>query len=422
MTATLGDRAIHDRPDPAGSRPGAASSGGYAVVNQPWTGHRLFTEHRLGLCATGVALGYALALTLRLARHNWWLNPDGKACTDFVWIWLSSKFAIWGELARAYDYPVFAAARAAAGFPNCIIEHFDYPPTLLFYSYPIGLLPYSVAFATWTLATLVLYLATIYTILPRRAAVIAALTISPIFFNVLLGHNGFLSAGFFGLALAFMERRPWLSGIFVGLLTYKPQFGILFPFALLAARKWRVLLAAAATGLALAVAAAIAFGSETWPAFVGALVDRASSVGEAPQQALTFALVSIFGVARTTGAGADAAWIVQFAVTACVALAVCALWARPTAYALQAASLAVGSLLASPHVYGYDYCILAVGVAFLVKDGLARGFLLRERGAMLACWAALFLFSTGPPPAIVCTVLLILVIRRARRREAQRAC
>jgi len=38
-----------------------------------------------------------------------------------------------------------------------------------------------------------------------------------------------------------MEGRPWVSGIFLGLLTYKPQLGVLFPLALLASRSWRAL-------------------------------------------------------------------------------------------------------------------------------------------------------------------------------------
>ena len=37
-----------------------------------------------------------------------------------------------------------------------------------------------------------------------------------------------------------MERRPRLSGVLLGLLTFKPQIGILFPFALFVSRKWRV--------------------------------------------------------------------------------------------------------------------------------------------------------------------------------------
>src|SRR6202043_383400 len=101
-----------------------------------------------------------------------------------------------GALARVYDYSLFSAARAAeVGPTDCLLDHFDYPPTLLFFTYPLGLMPYSIAFATWMTATVLLYLAAVYAIMPRAAAVIAALTPFPVFINLLLGHNGFLSAG-----------------------------------------------------------------------------------------------------------------------------------------------------------------------------------------------------------------------------------
>jgi Glycosyltransferase family 87 len=388
------------------SRPTASGRG---------TENRFFAEQRLGLWAGGVALGYFFALALRLIRHEWVTHPETRPCTDFIWIWLSSKFALSGALAHAYDYSQLSTARAVlVGPPNCILEHFDYPPTLLFYTYPLGAMPYPVAFAIWVVATLLLYLAAVYALIPRPAAVIAAMTPFPVFFNVLMGHNGFLSAGLVGLALAFAEPRPRLSGIFLGLLTYKPQLGILFPFALLAARNWRALLSAAAASLVFAASAAVAFGYQTWPAFIHALTDRAWSSSEAPGQAFTLALVSVFGFLRTAGVSAEISWAVQLAVSAIVTVMVCALWARPIPYSLKAASLAIGSLLASPHVHGYDVCILTIGVAFLVKDGLARGFLPRERGVMLGCWAGLFLL-TGPIPAIVGVVLLVLVVRRAVR-------
>lgn len=373
---------------------------------------RLFSERRLLVCGSTAAVSYEVGLAWLLIRHEW-LSRAGKPCNDFNWIWLSSKFALFNSLDRAYHYPAFLNAHANLfGSPYCILEHFDYPPTLLLFTYPLGAMPYPIAFAVWMAATLTLYLAAIYAIIPRPAAVIAALTTYPVVFNVLMGHNGFLTAGLMGLSLVFVERRPRLSGILLGLLTYKPQLGILFPFALLASRNWRVLLTATGSSVMFGVAAAIAFGYRAWPSFIGALTDRASDVGNAPEQAFTSALVSVFAVLRTAGVSAHTSWAMQLAVTAIVAATVCALWAaRSIPHSLKAAVLATGSLLASPHAHGYDACILTIAVAFLVKDGLERGFLPRERGTILGCWAGLFLL-TGPVPAIICVVLLILVVRR----------
>jgi arabinofuranan 3-O-arabinosyltransferase len=122
--------------------------------------------------------------------------------------------------------------------------------------------------------------------------------------------------------------------------------------------------------------------------------------------------VSIFGFLSSLGVSRGIAWTMQLCVSAIVAARVCLLWARPIPYSLKAASLAVGSVIVSPHAIGYDVCILSIGVAFLVKDGLSRGFLRRERAVLLMCWAGLFLLA-GPFPAIICVVLLTLVARRA---------
>jgi hypothetical protein len=374
---------------------------------------RFFTERRIGLCAFGVALGYALALGWQMLRDPLSFAPGGKDCLDFIWIWLSGRIAQSSTPLRVYDHAAFSAARMAlVGPPDCVLGHFDNPPTILFFTYPLGWLPYSLGFATWIAATLFLYLTAVYAIIPRVVAVVVALTPSPVFWNVLLGHNAFLTAGLMGLALALIEKRPVLSGIFLGMLTYKPQFGVLFPLALLASRNWRALVGAIAATMTFAASAAIAFGHQTWPAFIGALADRASSLTQNPQ--LTVHLVSVFGVLRSLGVSADFSWAAQFFVAAIVAATICTLWARPTAHAVRAAAVATGSLLASPHAFGYDTCILVIGVAFLVQDALTRGFLPYERGIILACWAGLFLFAE-PIIALVCITLFILVVRRALR-------
>jgi hypothetical protein len=334
-------------------------------------------------------------------------------CIDFTWIWLSGKFAESSAPVQVYDHSMFSAARMVlVGPPDCVLGHFDNPPTILFFTYPLGLMPYSIAFAVWLLATLVLYLAAVYAIIPRPVALIAALSPYPVVFNVLCGHNGFLSAGLVGLSLVCLERRPWMSGIFLGLLTYKPQLGMLFPFALVALRNWRALLSAAGASIVFSLAAAIAFSYDTWPSFFSALIYRASSLSETPELAFTDALVSVFSSLQTAGVNAGVAWIVQLIITAVIVAIVCILWARPIPYSLKAAALAAGAVIATPHAHGYDVCVLSIAAAFLVKDGLCRGFLPYERTGTLVCWLGLFLL-TGPGPAIICIILLVLVMRRA---------
>src|SRR5258705_8818012 len=63
-----------------------------------------------------------------------------------------------------------------------------------------------------------------------------------------------------------MPMRPVLSGICLGLLSYKPQYGLLFPLVLIAASQWTVFFTAGVVAVAMAFASWLAFGTERWQA------------------------------------------------------------------------------------------------------------------------------------------------------------
>jgi alpha-1,2-mannosyltransferase len=97
---------------------------------------------------------------------------------------------------------------------------------------------------------------------------VLALAFPAVFINLGHGHNGFLTAALIGAALVTLDRRPLLAGVLLGLIAYKPQFGILFPLVLAATARWRTFAAAAATVAALALITTLAFGISVWDAFL----------------------------------------------------------------------------------------------------------------------------------------------------------
>jgi hypothetical protein len=384
---------------------------------------RIFTERRVRFYGTGVAVAYALSLAWRLVHGQWVVLPDGRLrCIDFGWMWLSGRFAVAGNSSQIFDYSTFSAAQMVLfGQNNCpFITPYVYPPTYLFMTYFLGFMPYLIAFAVWVLATVFLYETAVYTIIPRRTAVIAALSPFFVAVNADFGHNGFITAALVDFSLAFLERRPWLSGIFLGLLTYKPHIGVLFPLALLASRNWRALASATVTTVILGVGAAFAFGSEGWASFVHTLLDRQSTLS--PNSAVPLALHSVFGLLRWAGTSGKVSWGGHLTVAAIVALAVWVVWAKPIPFSLKAAVLCIGSVMVPPYILFYDLCILTIAVAFLVRDGLSRGFLSGERTVILICFAALFLVQVPIGP-VVCAALFFLTVRRilAFRRPDQTA-
>lgn len=369
----------------------------------------LFTQRRIWLYGSGSVVAYAIGLGARLFQHRWLFQNDGTlSCIDFTTMWVSGIFAGSSDPAGMYDNSAWSVAwKSLTSLEGCPLAqgHTSYPPLLLFFTYPLGLLPYVAAFAAWTAVTLLLYLVAIYLIVPRAIAILAALSPFPVFFNFFLGQNGFLLAGLMGLSLVFMEHRPQLSGFFLGLLTFKPQIGILFPFALVGSRKWRVVIGAAATSVILIVTSTVLFGYEGWPSFIRALVDRGPSL--APR------LESVYGFLSLAGMSPSIAWALQLAVAAAVTAVVFWVWAKPIPHSLKAAALCSAAPMVTPYVHGHDLCILAISVAFLVQDGLRRGFLPGDRLIMLFAWIVIFLcfrdFSSGWMP---CLAFLALVVRR----------
>ena len=372
---------------------------------------RIFTEPNLKLYGFGVAWAWAL--------FSGWLLLGGRLRSiDFCWIWVSGNLANSSNPALVYDPIAFTAAQITLlGTNECHFLHFSYPPTVLFFTYLFGLLPYVTAFAVWICATIVLYLVAVYAIIPRPAAVILALTPMAVPVNILFGHNGFLTAGLIGLSLVFMERRPWLAGILFGLLTYKPQFGVLFPLALLASRNWRTLCWATASSVVVSAAAAAAFGYQGWPSFIDLLWHRNSTLSP---DGVELELDSIYGLLYWAGISTWLSWTVHLAVAIIVAIAVCAVWAKPIPHSLKAAILCIGALTVTPYVLRYDLCILSIPVAFFVKDGLSRGFLAGERTVIVICIAAFLLWlALLPIGPVIYVVLLFLIARRifAYQRE-----
>jgi arabinofuranan 3-O-arabinosyltransferase len=373
---------------------------------------KVFTERRIQFYGIGVVIAYALSLAWRLAHGQWIFLSDGRPrCVDFGWMWLSGKFAASGNPAQIFDYTTFSSAQFALFGPqNCpFFTPFEYPPTFLFFTYPLGFLPYVVAFAAWVLATLCLYGGAVYAIIPRRTAVIAAMAPFAVAVNVDFAHNGFITAALIGLSLVLLERRPWLSGVFLGLLTYKPHIGVLFPLALLASRNWRALASATLATVIFGIGAMLAFGPEGWSSFFHALVDRQSSLS--PDTGVPLALHSVFGLLRWVETGARVSWGGQLIAAVVLALTIWVVWAKPIPFSLKAAVLCIGSAMVSPYFLFYDLCILSIAVAFLVRDGLSRGFLAGERTVILVCFAALF-FVQVPIGPVVCVALLLLATRR----------
>ena len=201
-----------------------------------------------------------------------WKMKGRPAYHDFTCFWVAGWEALHGGTASLPDQAAFKEVQDNfAGLGHSPYSSLSYPPIFTLILVALAMLPYFAAFLSWEALTLASYVAVLYLIVRRQPAISLALASPFAAWNFLIGQNGFLTASLLGASLLVLERQPVLAGVFIGCLTYKPQFGILLPVALIAARQWRVCVSAAVTAIFLAAASVAAFGVDAWVAFLRTL-------------------------------------------------------------------------------------------------------------------------------------------------------
>jgi hypothetical protein len=362
--------------------------------------------------AFGLTAGYAASLASTFAAHIWILDAKGHPVVDdFVAFWSAGRLALRGTALAAYDPRLEHAAEiATVGHRFAETLGWSYPPLFLFVAAALASIPYVPAFLLWCVTTVALYARVVAAVAGRSAAFLVACGAPWTLLALMPGQNGFLTATLIGLALLHLERRPILGGVFLGLLSYKPQFGILFPLALMVCGNWRAFAAAVVVTLASNGLAAAIFGMETPGAFLHSLTLTT-------QSHLTHAglgwskLQSAYGLARAAGASGAAAWTAQLAATGACALAVFLTWRGPYPYALKAAVLATASVLATPYVFIYDLPVLSIAMAFLFRH---RSFDSAELAMLTLATPSVFAFLWLPfPSAFFASVAVgVIVFKR----------
>jgi alpha-1,2-mannosyltransferase len=392
---------------------------------------RWLTAERIRVYSLILLVLYAVAIVGWIALSGGLVDPNGKPIgTDFSSFYAAGTMVLEGRAADVYDMAAHYARERQIFGEATPYYGWLYPPIFLFAVTPLALMPYPLALAVWQGATFSLYLAVIAAILRRirrdddrvaRLWLLAALAFPAAFINLGHGQNGFLTAGLFGAALVTLQRRPLLAGVLFGLLAYKPQFGLLIPFALLAGGQWRTCLAAGATVTALAGAATLAFGPEIWHAFTASTETSRTLLLE--QGNVGFEkLQSVFAAVRMWGGGISLAYVVQAAASVIALFSVAWIWRSCGDRDLKAALLIVTTLLASPHLLDYDLTTLAPAIAFIIASRWQSGFRDYDISALAIVWfAPLFARAiagaTGVPLGLIAVAMLYVLTMRHVMRD-----
>jgi alpha-1,2-mannosyltransferase len=344
---------------------------------------------------------------------------DKPIGTDFSNVWAAGKLVLDGRPEAPYD-PVLqhAAEREAFGGRPVPFFGWHYPPLFLMVAAALALLPYAWALLAWTVIGLSAYLVTIRAILPRPETVLVALAFPATFVNLGHGQNGFITASLIGGALLLLDRRPLVAGLLIGLLAYKPQFGVMIPLVLLATARWQVIAAATATVLAACAVTFALFGAKVWTAFAHSTEFTRVVVLEAGDTGWE-KIQSMFSAVRMWGGSIELAYAAQAALALAVAASLVWLWRSRAAGDLKAAALACACLLATPYVLDYDLVVLAVAIAFFVRHAFSQGFRDYEISVLAFVWVAPLIArsvagTVGLPLGLMAMLALYgLALRRA---------
>jgi len=336
----------------------------------------------MGVMVVGLEVGYLLHSPLPY-------DPVGYLVgRDFVNTWLGAQLALTGDPGTHFSidaYNALLAERFSGEYP---LHIWSYPPQLLLFTWPWGLMPYMPAYILHCVLGLALYLAVV-TDGQRRADHLVLLILAPaVTVNIWCGQNGFLIAALLVGGLIQLDRRPVLAGVLFGLLSIKPQLGVLLPVMLVLTGRWRTIAAAAVTIAVLFAATTFVFGWKVWSAYVNDAMPTQARVFLKDFEHFMTHMPTAFMGARVAGFSLTIAAWAQAVVSVVTVIAVAWTFWRRREPDLSNALFVTATFLVTPYAFNYDMVAFGWVVIKLMDRADNDAW---DYGLMLAVWALPFL-------------------------------
>lgn len=312
---------------------------------------------------------------------------------DFINYWSGAKLASQGRVFEIFDQDAYM--RALAGFwgPGLKVHSFSYPPSILPLILWLSALPYGVALALWSLVGVAALLAAAwpYSRSPLTAALILLSPAVAVCLDV--GQNGLITSALLIGGLRLVDRRPWLGGVLIGLVTFKPQLGLLIPLALLASGRWRAVGGAAAAALVLVAAGALIAGGQGWTLYLTRTLAYQRFLLEQSGGAWNVMTPSPLAAGLVAGLPHAWAWAMQGLVSASCALAIVVRFRRIKARGREIGGvdillLIAAGFLAAPYSFNYDMPSLALAIVVAMSEQPSLEADAAWRWGVMALWSA----------------------------------
>jgi Glycosyltransferase family 87 len=335
--------------------------------------------------AAGIAILIAMVTVFNIISI-WKLGPNGfehpnrgLPYWDFTNLWAGSRMVVEGHISNLFDVNAYRAELRAMFDPNLRDHEWSYPPSILLIGVPLSLLPIFWSYILWTVGTIVcLHFAIRPAKLPFDAH-LAVLTAPSVGASIFFGQNGCLTAALLIGGLFATRSRPVLAGILFGILTIKPQMGLLIPVCLIASFNIRCIVSALVTTILIAVMTGVFFGLDAWLHFFHETRAFMTQVLEYPYpHPYQYIQFTFFVMSRSFGLDLPASYTIQAIATLICMIAVFYLWWPPNQidHLSKVSVTALLSIMATPYGYSYDtvpYCF-AIVVWFLRSSSPNRYF------------------------------------------------
>jgi hypothetical protein len=366
---------------------------------------------------------FLLVITVAITQYAVWTitvltgGPDFILGGDFVAFWSAARETLAGNLVDLYT-PDGVDAAIQKHLPDIELTGltWQYPPHASLIFSPIGYFPFMLAYALWCGLGLTVFTSVLISIGLKGRFLLAVMAMTPVMIALINGQNALFTGSLLLVAVFYAKPKPILAGLAAGLLTIKPQLGILLPVFFLASGHWRAFLVAAIVSIMLCGWSYLVVGAEGWTAFFTflAVVSDSVSTGIMP----LYKMVNVYSAARL-------AWLPEIMVLALAGLtlaaSICAIvWtSRKTDDARwHYAVLATMTLLTTPYSMYYELALIVPAMAFVVLHGAQTRWLSWERESI----AVLMLISVilpGPETRvgvslgfIICLAVCVIVLRR----------
>jgi len=381
------------------------------------------TERKTGYLCTLVLVACGLFLAAFLFAT--WSDFRTEAANgrlpfwDFFALWSYGKIAINHPVIELYDPAILHARALDLGMDPSRRIWFPYPPVAIFVFWPLGLMPFGAAYLVWVVATLGAFLCVLVATCSRAPVCIIGAVVAPVTTaTICYGQSGFLAAALIIAGIRLAPCRPVCAGILLGLLSFKPQLGLLVPIALISAGYWRALWVSCATVAGLIVLSVVAFGWSVWLAWIAVLLPYQAAFDIRIVHQL-YLMPTVVSNLKLMGLPSSVANYAQLASAVAVVVIV------GRCFYLNAGGLAVGALLvgtflATPHAFIYDAPMILGAMALLIEEERLRSGTFSLATILVLLLAMLFpamMLINYPDVPVSCLSLFLLfwiILRQGR--------